>query len=268
VALKVLAPERMGSAVAQRRFQREMRAVGNVNHPNVVQATDAGEVGGTHFLVMELVEGIDLGRLVLRHGPLPAADACEAVRQAALGLQHIHGHGLIHRDVKPSNLILTAGGSVKLLDLGLALLQDRGTPHDSSTASDMVMGSFDYMAPEQADNPHAPTHGPTYTVLAVRCITCLPARRHLPGPRPRRRCRRCGPMPSKRRARTLPQVISSAPAAATLRGRRASWWQSGPHTRPGSWPRRLAPMARRWPLAAATALSGSGTCVPAGHAIR
>jgi len=155
VALKVLLTERMNKPESLVRFQREMKAVGKINHPNVVQATDAGEVDGTHFLVMELVEGTDLARLVRRRGPLGIADACEVIRQAALGLQNIHSHGLIHRDIKPSNLILAAGGAVKILDLGLALLQKRVDASEGATTSGLVMGSFDYMAPEQADDPHA-----------------------------------------------------------------------------------------------------------------
>src|SRR5581483_6662032 len=86
------------------RFQREMTAVGRLTHPNVIRATDAGEAGGWHFLVMDLVEGLDLAELVHRSGPLPIPDACAVARQTALALAHVHEHGLVHRDVKPSNL--------------------------------------------------------------------------------------------------------------------------------------------------------------------
>ncbi|HKI36973.1 MAG TPA: serine hydrolase [Gemmataceae bacterium] len=157
VALKTLPAERMSNPDAVARFTREMKAVGKLNHPNIVQATDAGEVGGTHFLVMEYVEGTELSVAAGRLGPLPIAAACEIARQAALGLAHAHQRGLIHRDVKPSNLLLSAGGQVKVLDLGLALLLSPFAEEGGSTVSGVVMGTFDYMAPEQAADAHAVT---------------------------------------------------------------------------------------------------------------
>src|SRR5262245_5962738 len=96
VALKVMAAERVGQAATVARFNREMEAVGRLRHPNIVEAYDAGEANGTHFLVMEFVDGIDLGTLVNRCGPLPIAEACELIRQAAVGLDHAHQHGLVH----------------------------------------------------------------------------------------------------------------------------------------------------------------------------
>ena len=100
----------LAASAAQRggigRFRHECRAVGGLEHPNIVRATDAGEVDGVHYLVTEFIAGDDLAALVARGGPLNVADACEAIRQAAYGLQHAHDRGLIHRDVKPSNLLL------------------------------------------------------------------------------------------------------------------------------------------------------------------
>lgn len=153
VALKVLSSVRLADRSALARFEREMKAVGKVEHPNVVRAMDAGEVGGTHFLVMEYVQGTDLADMVRRRGPLPIADACELVRQAALGLQEAHEHGMVHRDVKPGNLMLTTRGVVKVLDLGLALLADGVEEHDL-TGTGQVMGTVDYMAPEQCGDSH------------------------------------------------------------------------------------------------------------------
>lgn len=149
VAIKVLAPGQTRDRRAAARFQREMEVVGQLEHPNIVRATDAGEADGIHFLVMELIEGINLAHLLLRCGPLPVADACELVRQAAVGLQHAHEHGLVHRDVKPSNLMLSVSGQVKLLDLGLALFRSSDAPAPELTAAGEVMGTAEYMAPEQ-----------------------------------------------------------------------------------------------------------------------
>jgi hypothetical protein len=123
--------------------------------PYLVRALDADEVDGVPFLVTEFCDGSDLARLVSRRGPLSVADACELVRQAALGLQHAHEHGLVHRDVKPSNLMLTRAGQAKVLDLGLALLRRDRTAEDRMTATGGVLGTFDYMAPEQASDAHA-----------------------------------------------------------------------------------------------------------------
>jgi hypothetical protein len=106
VALKVLPQERTRDQAAVARFAREMKAVGQLNHPNIVQAHDARDIDGTTVLVMEYVEGHDLSELQRLAGPLRIADACELVRQAAVGLQHAHEHGLVHRDVKPANLML------------------------------------------------------------------------------------------------------------------------------------------------------------------
>jgi serine/threonine protein kinase/formylglycine-generating enzyme required for sulfatase activity len=154
-ALKVLSPNRMKDPQAVARFEREMKTAGKLEHVNIVRASDADEIDGTHFLVMEYVHGLDLSKIVHRIGPLPIADACEIVRQAALGLQHAHEHGLVHRDIKPSNLMTTADGTVKILDLGLALLDERHSPESRSlTSSGQIMGTVDYMAPEQVDNSH------------------------------------------------------------------------------------------------------------------
>ncbi|NUQ61628.1 MAG: protein kinase [Pirellulales bacterium] len=153
VALKILPTERMTDSRAVARFKREMKAVGSLNHPNIVQAHDAREIQSTSILVMEYVEGCDLARLVRHNGPLRVPDACELVRQAAMGLQYVHKNKLVHRDIKPSNLMLNRAGQVKILDLGLALLQS-GVSGRDMTGSEQAMGTADYIAPEQVQDAH------------------------------------------------------------------------------------------------------------------
>jgi tRNA A-37 threonylcarbamoyl transferase component Bud32 len=153
VALKVLPAGQMDE-VRVARFKNEIRAIGRLDHPNIVAAHDAGELGGVHFLVMDFVEGMDLAQVVELRGRLSIPDACEAVRQAALGLQHAFERGLVHRDVKPSNLMLARDGRVQVLDLGLARSFAEAAA-DTLTAKGMLLGTADYLAPEQWEHAHA-----------------------------------------------------------------------------------------------------------------
>src|SRR6266478_7802244 len=163
VALKVIRHDRQDTE-AIRRFRREAKAAAKLSHPNIVIVHDFDQVGDNCFIAMEYVEGTDLYHLVKEQGPLPPPQACDYVRQVALGLQHAHERGLVHRDIKPANLLvagvqidpstkapadLTPGG-VKILDMGMALLHgiDKDSMHGMPDGG--LMGTPDYMAPEQA----------------------------------------------------------------------------------------------------------------------
>jgi Protein kinase domain/Domain of Unknown Function (DUF1080) len=168
VALKVIHPEVLNHPGALCRFEQEARAAAQLDHPNIVAAYDADQAGDLHFLVMEYVEGQNLADHLAVKGPLPIAQACEIVRQAALGLEHAHERGMVHRDIKPHNLMRMPDGRVKVLDFGLALLKEDGgwmkdgnpdSLPDSAIGSQAstarltgvgaVIGTADYIAPEQ-----------------------------------------------------------------------------------------------------------------------
>jgi serine/threonine protein kinase len=160
VAVKVLSGAALQSPNIVRRFYREVKAAARLNHPNIVAAYDAGKYQDTHYLVMEYVDGQSLGQRVREQGPLPLSEALGYVIQAARGLQYAHEQGVVHRDVKPANLLVDCAGNVRILDMGLARLIDAGeTPQvESLTRTGLVMGTGDYMAPEQAIDSHHVDH--------------------------------------------------------------------------------------------------------------
>jgi serine/threonine protein kinase len=158
-ALKVLPRERVKDSTYLARFQLEARAIAALDHPNIVRAYDIDAVGDIHYLVMEYVAGPDLQRLVQQQGPLDYVTAAGYMAQAARGLHHAHQVGLIHRDVKPANLLIDDQQVVKVLDLGLALFKEWGD--DASLTrlhNENVLGTADYLAPEQALDSHSVDH--------------------------------------------------------------------------------------------------------------
>jgi serine/threonine protein kinase len=187
VALKIIRKELLSDAEVVGRFYREIQVLSQLDHPNIVHAYDAGpitpvanapgspgraeqrELPGSrgHYLAMAYVEGTDLGKLVKQGGPLPVQQACAYLRQAALGLQHAHERGLVHRDIKPHNLIMSLReGLIKVADLGLARLPRAGNAEVTAAISGgmgtgtltpehaVLMGTADYLAPEQALDFH------------------------------------------------------------------------------------------------------------------
>jgi serine/threonine protein kinase len=155
VAIKVLPKNRVEDSSYLARFHREAQAAAALDHRNIVRAYDVDNDGSIHYLVMEYVEGRDLQAMVKRDGPMDYAAAAEYIRQAAEGLEHAHQAGLIHRDVKPANLLVDQKNVVKLLDLGLArFTTDEDRASLTVTYDENVLGTADYLAPEQALDSH------------------------------------------------------------------------------------------------------------------
>lgn len=156
VAIKVLNPEIQENADHLQRFQREIETLARLNHQGVIQAYDADFGPSGFFLVLEFVEGSDLDGIVRKHGPLPVGEAIDAMIQSAKALQYVHDQGMVHRDIKPQNLMRNRQGNIKVADLGLVRLNEAESAEDQNkqglTQQFTIAGTLEFMAPEQAEN--------------------------------------------------------------------------------------------------------------------
>lgn len=175
VAVKVL-PRAKSTPESEAAFRREMRMLGRLDHENLVRAYDAGYDAMVYYLVTELVPGLDLKRQVSKHGPLDEVLAASVISQAARGLAYAHEQGLVHRDVKPGNILVLPDGRVKVLDLGLAGSQIE----EESSRLGRVVGTMDYIAPEQIRMPD--DVGPAADVYALGCTLYFAVTGQVPFP--------------------------------------------------------------------------------------
>jgi serine/threonine-protein kinase len=266
-AVKVIRGGPLAGEEAHERFQREAQAVARLDHPGVVRVYDFGEHGGALYLRMELVEGGSLQQR-LRGGPLPPREAAELVRQLALAVQHAHERGVLHRDLKPGNVLLAADGAPKITDFGLAKILDSD---DGVTRTGAVMGTPSYMAPEQAAGRSADVGAPTDVwalgAILYECLTGQPPFRAsgrtetlaLVQSRPPEAPRRLRPdVPPELEAICL-KCLEKAPAAryasaAALAEDLLAWLEGKPtRARPARGVRRLLRGLRRHPRLACLA---------------
>ncbi|WP_422931983.1 WD40 repeat domain-containing serine/threonine protein kinase [Singulisphaera sp. PoT] len=235
VALKILLPSLTEKRDAVARFRREAEAAARLNHTNVVSVLDADTDRGVHFLVLDYVEGCDLDRYVRQRGPLSVEQGIDALAQAARGLAAAHGHGIIHRDIKPGNLILDREGTVKVLDLGLAKLiaaANQPTPGwktgTALTLAHTYMGTVDFMAPEQADDSRSADHRADVYSLGCTIFYLLTGRAPFQAPSILKRL-------IEHQERPAPSLVEARPETPpSLEALYQSMMAKSPEDRPGS----------------------------------
>jgi tRNA A-37 threonylcarbamoyl transferase component Bud32 len=276
VAIKVIRAGYLGNPQLVQRFRQEVEAAARLSHPHIVTAHDADEAHGTHFLVMEYVEGESLDQVLAGRGMLPVEEACAYVLQAALGLEFAHRQGMVHRDLKPHNLMRAADGTVKILDFGLARLLGGAAPEapdttaegssavDQLTAAGVVMGTADYMAPEQARDSHAADIRADIYSLGCTLYHLLTGQVPYPGGTLREKFHRHAterPEPLSRRRADVP------PGLAQVLDRMMAPRPEDRYQTPGAVAAALAPFAaprrprrRRWIAAALAAVLLASAC--------
>lgn len=215
VALKVMARHLLKKPRAVERFNREVKTAAALHHPNIITAFDADRVGNTHFLVMEYVDGSDLNAWLRARGPLPVAAACECIMQAAEGLSHAFAQKMVHRDIKPVNMLVTWNSEkgrpvVKLLDMGLARFVSETQEEGALTRVGQTIGTPDYIAPEAAENfKHADIRADIFS-LGCAMFRLLTGKLPYPGENTMEkllaRATRDAPVPSTLRAEIPPEL--------------------------------------------------------------
>ena len=224
VAIKVMSRKLTGNQNLVSRFRREIRASSQLNSANIVRTLDAGRVGKVDFMVMEFVNGDQLDRIVSRINAIPVSIACDIIRQAAIGLKHAHEQKMVHRDIKPGNLIIDwspdGKGTVKIMDMGLVRLHDDGEEKTSVTRAGQVMGTPDYMSPEQGwDTATVDSRSDIYS-LGCTFFRLVTGRVPFPGDNPLQvlmaRCSKDAPSAKLQRA-DIPDVIDGILRRMTLR---------------------------------------------------
>jgi len=254
VALKILPPRLARDRKLVLRFRREIHAAALLDHPNIVAALDADEDRGVHFLTMEYIEGIDLDGFVKNGGAVSVAQAVDYVMQAARGLAAAHARGIIHRDIKPGNLMLDAMGTVRVLDLGLALVREGAAQSTETAAMTLTqagayMGTLHLMAPEQAQDSHTVDHRADIYSLGCSLYFLLTGRPPFEGATPLSRliAHQQTPAPSLHDKRPdVPEALDAVYRAMMAKQ---------PNDRPGSMAEVLARLE--------ACLSSAGTTAPA-----
>jgi serine/threonine protein kinase len=172
VALKLLKPEFAGDQALIRRLLREGRAARTVEHRHLVGLLDAGEADGQHYLALELVPGLSVAERIEAEGPLPLEDIVRLAAEVGAGLDALHRAGIVHRDVKPSNVLVGADGAVRLTDFGLAKSRD----YSALTLPGQMLGTMDYLAPEliRGEDPSAASDVYAFGCLAYACVAGRP----------------------------------------------------------------------------------------------
>jgi serine/threonine-protein kinase len=225
VALKVFPSTLAKSPEKLARLGREARVSIEVDHPNVVRTFQVGHAGDVYFLAVEDLHGETLATRLAREKMLPFYDACRLLCQAAMGLEYLHSQGIVHRDVQPANLWITPGGVMKIMEFGAARdaleFLDTSAEGENPTIKDEIVGTFDYMAPEQAEDAHAADAQSDIYSLGCTLYRCLTGQPPFPDTHPVRQMLRHAHEPLKPVTDLAPEVpMSLAEAVAVMLAKR------------------------------------------------